>query len=67
MEVNPLKRIGLRFLALLSVFFVGNLILNVIFKPDVDVGTAFLVSFGASTGVALVEYYLLRKKRKGDD
>lgn len=62
-----MKRIGIRFLVLFSVFFIGNLILNAIFKPDLEVRTAFLVAFGTSTGIALVEYYLMRKKRKVDD
>jgi len=59
-----LKRIGLNYLAIFSVFFVGNLILNAIFKPDLNIGTAFSVAFGVSSGMAIVEYYLTKKLKK---
>lgn len=56
-----LKRILYKSLAYFSGFFICNLMINAIFKPSLNVLTAFSVALGTSVGIAFVEYYINKK------
>jgi hypothetical protein len=45
-------------------FFIGNLILNAVFKDDLNIGTAFSVALGFSMGLAFIGYFVEKKMNK---
>ena len=60
-----MKRMLLRFFMYFSFFFSINLIADIIFKPQVNVLTAFSVSLGFAAGIAFFENYM-NKKLQGE-
>lgn len=63
-EVNNLKRTIIKFLMYFFAFFIGNLILNAVFKDDLNIGTAFSVVLGFSTDLAFIGYFVEKKMNK---
>ncbi|WP_368658511.1 hypothetical protein AB3Z07_03425 [Metabacillus halosaccharovorans] len=56
-----MKRILYKSLAYFLGFFICNLIINAIFKPSLNVLTAFSVALGTSLGIAFVEHYIAKR------
>ncbi|TDK54054.1 hypothetical protein E2K98_29810 [Bacillus salipaludis] len=54
----------LRFFLVFLVFFISNLVVNILFKHNWNVDTAFSVAFGTSLGIAIVYYYITKKLKK---
>jgi hypothetical protein len=52
--MNNLKRTIIKFSMYFFAFFIGNLILNAVFKDDLNIGTAFSVALGFSVGLAFI-------------
>jgi len=58
-----LKKFALKFLTYFLVFFVGNLIINILFKSQADLLTAFSTAIGVSFGLAVIEFYTNKKSK----
>jgi len=59
-----LKKAILKFVIYFSIFLIGNLIINILFKPHIDFLTAFSTAVGVSLGIATVELYTNKKSKE---
>ncbi len=56
-----MRRISINFLICFSALFIINLIFNAIFKPDLDIITAFSTALGVSSGYIFIGHFVSEK------
>ncbi|OXS64138.1 hypothetical protein B1B01_25385 [Priestia filamentosa] len=59
-----LKKAILKFFIYFSIFFISNLISDILFKPHIYFLTAFSTAFGISLGIATIELYINKKSKE---
>lgn len=58
-----MKKVISQFLIYFSIFLIGNLIINILFKCQANFLTAFSTAIGVSVGLAAIEVYTKKKSK----
>lgn len=59
-----MRRVIMNFLICFSVLFIINLLFNAIFKPSLDIVTAFSIALGISAGYIFIGHFVSKKLEK---